>query len=167
MNLEDQTFLSDFYEKHYKKLFLHAYAMLHSRSLAEVAVQEACWIACRKIEQLKESEHPVGWMKKAVEYSALHIKREAQRTQQLLIPLENLLPKEEPVFSLGSSVEIKDCCLNAVSADELSFFLRIATGETTFLQEAKRQNISLSTCYKRFERLRNKLQKAIQDSQQE
>ena len=167
MNSEDQAFLSSLYEKHYSKLFLHAYAMLHSRSLAEVAVQEACWIACRKIDKLRESEHPIGWMKKAVEYSALHMKREVQRTQQLLIPLEDLLPKEEPALSLESNLEVKDCCLRAVSNEELSFFLRIATGETTFLQESKRQNIPLAPCYKRFERFRSKLQKAIEDNQQE
>ncbi|MCI8810278.1 MAG: sigma-70 family RNA polymerase sigma factor [Oscillibacter sp.] len=162
MTPEERNYLSDFYHANHAKLFLHAYAMLKSKTLAEVAVQEAFQVACQKPAELMKSESPIGWMKKAIEFKALHILREQKRTMMVFVPLDELPPGTEPAISDNSDSHLIDCCLNAVSADELSFFLRIARGESTVAEEAKRLNIKLKTCYARFERIRARLQKALE-----
>lgn len=59
--------------------------------------------------------------------------------------------------------ELLDLCQGAVSKEELGFFLRIAKHESTFPEEAAKQGIKLPACYKRFERIREKLQQALED----
>ncbi len=163
MTPEESRLLSDFYHKNHSKLFIHACAILHQRSLAEVAVQEAYRIACQNFDRMNTSENPVGWMKKVVEHTALHILRDQKRNKTLFLPLEELLPGKEAANPSRSAFELKERCLKVVSQEEFDLFRRIALDGYSFIEEADRLGISLGACYKRFERIRTKLQKAIRD----
>lgn len=163
MTPEESKFLSDFYHENHSKLFIHACAILHQRSLAEVAVQEAYRIACQNFDRMSKSEHPVGWMKKVVEHTALHILRDQKRNKTLFLPFEELSQGKEPADPGKSAFELKERCLKAVSEKDFDFFMRIAMNGYGFTEEADRLGISMGACYKRFERIRAKLQKAIQD----
>jgi hypothetical protein len=57
--------------------------------------------------------------------------------------------------------ELALLCQSTVSKDEFDFFLRLANGTTTFREESERLQIKLPACYKRFERIRDKLQRAV------
>ena len=57
--------------------------------------------------------------------------------------------------------ELALLCQSTVSKDEFDFFLRLANGATTFREESERLQIKLPACYKRFERIRDKLQRAV------
>ena len=61
----------------------------------------------------------------------------------------------------GADTELELLCQAIVSKDEFDFFLRLALGATTFIEESKRLHIKLPACYKRFERIRDKLQRSI------
>lgn len=161
MGVQEDTFLTDFYRKYHSKLFLHAYAILRDRSNAEVAVQEAYLVAWKKIGELMNHENPVGWMKRVVEHTSLHILRDLGRTKAVLIPLEELKPGLEPITEEKSDLELRELCLQIVSKNEFDFFLRIASGQSTFVKESEQLEISLRACYKRFERIRSKLQKTL------
>jgi RNA polymerase sigma-70 factor (ECF subfamily) len=163
MTPEESKLLSEFYHENHSKLFIHACAILRQRSLAEIAVQEAYRIACQNFDRMSKSENPVGWMKKVVEHTALHILRDQKRNKTLFLPLEKLSPGKEPVAPSQSAIELKERCLEAVSQEDFDFFMRIAVNGYSFIEEADRLGISLGACYKRFERIRTKLKKAIQD----
>lgn len=163
MTPKQSKLLSDFYHENHSKLFIHACAILRQRSLAEVAVQEAYRIACQNFDKMSKSKNPIGWMKKVVEHTALHILRDQKRNKTLFLPLEGLSPEKEPADSSGSAFELKERCLKAVSQKDFDFFLRIAMNGYGFIEEADRLGISLGACYKRFERIRAKLKKAIQN----
>jgi len=62
-----------------------------------------------------------------------------------------------------NSFELTELCQGFVSKEDLGFFFRIAKHESTFLEEAEMQGIRLTTCYKRFECVRKKLQQALED----
>lgn len=161
MNENDNVFIGDFYCRNYRTLYLHAYSMLGRRTEAEVALQEAFLVACKKPEEFTRKENPVRWMEKTIENIALHILREQKYTAALLLSFEELTPGQEPSALIGSRFELIEFCQSVVTNDELGFFLRIAEGSSTFADEAERQGIKLITCYKRFERTREKLQKAL------
>lgn len=163
MTQEENKFLSDFYHENYSKLFIHASAMVHDRALAEVAVQESFRIACLYFDRMQKSQNPVGWMKRVVEHTALHILRDQKRDKTVFISLEELSPGKEPADSNKSDFELKDRCLKVMSKEDFDFFMRIAMQGYTFAEEADLLGISLGACYKRFERIRAKLQKALQD----
>lgn len=166
MTPNESEFLSEFYHKYYNKLFIHACAVLGRRDLAEVAVQEAFQIACQNIDRLQSSVNPVGWMKKTIEHVSLHIMRDQRRDQKFFVYIEDLAPGTEITDSEKSDWELKDRCLKAISKDEFEFFLRIAEAGFTYSEEAERLNISISACYKRLERIRTKLKKALQEDLQ-
>ena len=162
MASREDNFLTDFYYKYHSKFFLHANAILKDRANAEVAVQEAYLVAWKKIDEVMNYENPVAWMKRVIEHTSLHILRELGRTKAVLIPLEELTPNNEPTTMEQSDFELRDRCLQVISKDEFDFFLRIAYGQSSFVVESEQLGITLKTCYKRFERIRTKLQKALQ-----
>lgn len=164
MTPEENKYLSDFYRQHHSKLFLRAYAMLKQRDLAEIAVQEAFLVPCKDISKLLTHENPIGWMKKIVENVSLHILRDQQQNRSLFVSLEGLISRKEPAVPNKSVFELKDFCLQVITQEDFDFFLRIVEDGYTYTEEAERLGISLNACYKRFERIRVRLQKALQNS---
>lgn len=130
---------------------------------AEVAVQEAFLAACKKPDEFINSQSHIGWLKRAVENEALHIMREQKYAAALFLSVEELSPGQEPSTLEDNSFELTELCQGAVSKEELGFFFRISKHESTFPKEAERQDIRLTTCYKRFERIRKKLQQALEE----
>jgi RNA polymerase sigma factor (sigma-70 family) len=167
MTPEESKLFSDFYHDNHSKLFIHAYAILRQQSLAEVAVQEAYRIACQNFDRMSKSGNPVGWMKKTIENTALHILRDQNRNTTIFLSLEELLPGKEPAARSQSAFELQERCLEIVSPEDFDFFTRIAMNGFSFLEEANRLGISISACYKRFERIRARLQKALQADTEE
>lgn len=158
-----KQFIEAFYRKNYYKLYIHACAILGRGSEAEVAVQEAFLAACKKPDDFIHSQSHIGWLKRAVENEALHILREQKYTAALFLSIEELSPGQEPVSLDSIGFELMDFCKGAVSKEELDFFFRIAKRKSSFREEAEKQNIKLSACYKRFERIRKKLQQALEE----
>ena len=163
MERDVKQFIETFYQKNYYKLYIHACAILGRDSEAEVVVQEAFLAACKKPDDFIHSQSHIGWLKRAVENEALHILREQKYTAALFLSIEERSPDQEPVSLDGSSFELMDFCKGVVSKEELDFFLRIAKQESSFQEEAEKQGMRLSACYKRFERIRKKLQQALED----
>ena len=163
MDRNIEQFMESFYRKNYNRLYIHACSLLGRSSEAEVAVQEAFLAACKKPDEFINSQNHIGWLKKAVENEALHILREQKYVAALFVSIEELSPSQEPAALDDNSFELTELCQGAVSKEELGFFFRIAKHESTFLEEAEMQGIRLTTCYKRFERIRKKLQQALED----
>lgn len=156
-------FLEIFYRTNYRRLYLHASSILGYSPEAEVAVQEAFLAACKKPDEFMNSRSQIGWLKKAVENEAYHILREQKYTAALFMSIEELIPSQEPAASEDSVFELTSLCQGVVSKEEFEFFHRLAKHESAFSEEAERQGISLTACYKRFERIRKKLQQALED----
>lgn len=161
LNQDAKRFIENFYSENYQKLYLHAHSKLKHRPESEAALQEAFLVACKKPEEFMGSENPVRWMEKTIEYIAMHILRERKKTVALFLSFEELAPGQEPSTLDGSSFELIAFCQKVVTKERLAFFLRIAEGSSSFVEEAQRMGIGLHACYKRFERTREKLQTAL------
>lgn len=161
MKKEQRTFFEELYRENYNKLYLHAYALLHDRSLAEVAVQEAAQTACRNIDSLISSQNPVGWMRKAIEHAVLHLLRDIKRDEAMFFPLEGYDQEDSNVELDTSGRELIERCLAIVSKEEFDFFWRITIAGSSYQEEADRANISVWACYKRVSRIRKQLQKGL------
>lgn len=161
MTQDIRLWIEVFYRENYQKLYACAYSILRHRMDAEAAVQEAFAVACEAPEVLLHSENPIGWMKKTVRHRALRIIDEHKRTDALLLALKALAPGAGQTGREWDEVELLMFSQSIVSKEELDFFLRITNGATTVLEESKRLGIKLPACYKRFERIRDKLQQAI------
>lgn len=163
MDRNIEQFMESCYRKNYNRLYIHACSLLGRSLETEVAIQEAFLAACKKPDEFINSQNHIGWLKKAVENAALHILRERKYVAALFMSIEELYPSQEPAALQDNSFELTELCQGVVSREELGFFFRIAKHESTFLEEAEIQGIRLITCYKRFERIRKKLQQALED----
>lgn len=161
MTQDIDLFIESFYRENYQKLYIYAFSILQRPADAEVAVQEAFVTVCEIPMELIRSENPIGWMKKTVRYRALRLLDDRKRTSALLVALTALAPDVDFSAWDSSDAELILLCQSIVSKDEFDFFLRLASGAATFLEESARLNIKLPACYKRFERIRDKLQQAV------
>ncbi len=153
--------IAELYSAYHDKLFVHAYGILGDRELAREAVQEAFLAACRKPEALLGSENPLGWLKKAVRFAALQILEDSRTARALSCSLETLAEQDEPGRMDALDNGLLKRCRDAVGTDDLQLFLRIAMEGYSFGEEAKRLHISVAACYKRFERTRERLRRAL------
>lgn len=151
------------YRAFHDRLFVHAYAILGDRELAREAVQEAFLAACRKPRALTGSENPLGWLKKAVRFAALHILRDTRTARALSSSLEGLSEADAPAREDPGEIGLLERCLQTVGEEDLRLFLRIAMDGYSFQEEARGLNISVAACYKRFERTRERLRAALED----
>lgn len=154
-------FIEGLYRENYQRLYSYAFAILKQRMDAEAAVQEAFTVACETPMELIHSKNYIGWMKKVVRYRALQLLDERKRTAALLLALETLAPNVAFSTRDSEDAELISLCQSAVSKQEFDFFWRLANGATTFREESERLGIKLPACYKRFERIRDKLQQAV------
>lgn len=161
MTQDIRLWIEGFYRENYQKLYAYAYSILGHQMDAEAAVQEAFAVACEGPAALLHSENPIGWMKKTVRHRALRIIDERRRTDALLVALKALAPRVEDTGQERDGVELLLLSRSVVSKEEFDFFLRIANGATTVLEESQRLGLKLPACYKRFERIRDRLQQAI------
>lgn len=158
-----EQFIEALYQNNYHRLYVHACSMLGRNADAEAAVQEAFLAVCKKADEFIKSENHIGWLKRAVENEALHILREQKYTAAFFLSIEELSAGQEPSALDNTCFELLDLCQDAVSKEDLGFFLRIAKHESTFPEEAAALDIKLPACYKRFERIRKKLQQVLED----
>lgn len=163
MEQNANLFIAEFYRKNYHSLYLHAYAMLRQKAEAEVAVQEAFLVVCKNPGDFMTKEKPIKWMEKTIENIALHMFREKRYAAKLFSSFEELAPNQEPSALDGHGIELIEFCQTVVTKEEWEFFLRIAGGSSTFYEEAERHGIRLTACYKRFERIRKKIQGAFDE----
>ena len=165
MDDESLGAIAALYSAYHDKLFVHAYAILGERELAQEAVQEAFLAACRKPEAVTGCGNPLGWLKKAVRYAALHILDDTRLSWALSRSLEELGEWEEPGREDPGDNELLARCVEAVGIEDLRLFLRIALEGYSFREEARRLGISVAACYKRFERIRDRLRAAIAEDE--
>ena len=89
--------------------------------------------------------------------------REAART--LSISLDELSDADVPRHVYQGDGGLLDRCLQAVGKENLRLFLRISMDGYSFQEEARRLHISVAACYKRFERIRERLRQALKDKE--
>ena len=75
--------------------------------------------------------------------------------------LKALAPKLGETGQERDGVELLLFSQSVVSKEEFDFFLRIAHGAATISEESQRLGIKLPACYKRFERIRDRLQQTL------
>ena len=87
---KESAFLDHYYREEYKGLYFYALHLLHSESLAEVAVQNTFEIAAGRIDVLMTHENPVGWLYIAMRYTVYAIWRDQAAAKERCVSLEEV-----------------------------------------------------------------------------
>ena len=75
MDLIYEQMIEEYYAEFFPMLYAQAKTLLKDSSRAEEAVQDVFRLACKKPQQLYESENPVGWLVVTLKYVIKNINK--------------------------------------------------------------------------------------------
>lgn len=158
MNAEEHNLIERLYLEMYDMLLAYARASLKEEALAEEAVQETFQIACRKPEQLLESPNPKGWLVNTLKYTICNIKRDREKTRQLLATY--LMQTNDVAFS-EDSIRLEVVYSNIADMEEYKLLKEKVVDGRSHLEIALERGISVNACKKRIQRAKEKLQEKL------
>lgn len=158
MNAEEHNLIERLYLEMYDMLLAYARASLKEEALAEEAVQETFQIACRKPKQLLNSPNPKGWLVNTLKYTICNIKRDWEKTRQLLATY--LMQTSDVAFS-ENSIRLEVVYGSIADTEEFKLLKEMAVDGKSHLEIATARGISVNACKKRMQRAKEKLQEKI------
>lgn len=166
MRPEDAQLLEELYRAHFHALVVHAYRYLDDWNEATLAAQEAFHIACEKIDVLRASANPIGWLKETTRNVCRNLWKTRQRQLQLLVSLDDLPENEQPARALEAEADYADTFTSVLSPEEYRLLKRIVLDGDTYLELAQELGISMWACRKRVQRATEKLRKRYDRSKE-
>ncbi len=157
MNQEQTEMLEGYFRAYLHPMIVHAYRYVGDWDCAEESAQIAFCTACANIEGLQKSENPLGWLKKATYYVCMGILRERKRYAMLLLSIERCTMCAEGAYIIPftEGTPFSD----VLKPEDVEILRRIFLNGESYRTVAESQNISIWGCYKRVERMKQKLQK--------
>ena len=152
MGPEERAYLERLFQEQYRALRYHAYRYLGDFSRAEAVVQEAFVVACRKIDDLKHSPNPAGWMMETVKNISLNEKRALRQYEALVVSLEELGESVLAAEDAPPSLSVEAACAGLVPEEDFRLFRSVVLGEESYQEAAERRGISIWACYKQVRR---------------
>ena len=159
MTPEHNKIIEQLYLEMYDMLFSYARCSFAEESLAEEAVQETFRIACQKPEQLCESASPKGWLVNTLKFTIQNMKRTRERARQLLSAY--LIEQSEHITCSEDKLPIQMLYGNVFDTEDFQLIKEMAIDGKSHLEMAKARGITVSTCKKRVQRAKEKLQEIL------
>ena len=95
LSQKDAELIAQYYRDHFDHLYKYALRLLRDTSCAEVAVQETFLIATRRIDKLRESERPVGWLYQTLKYVIKAMERDRAEVLLHCVSLDDVVVSGE------------------------------------------------------------------------
>lgn len=142
-------------------LYVFAKSTLKSESLAEEAVQETFYIACRKPEAVFHSPNPEGWLVNTLKYVMRKIQRERNQSRRILAEYLGKMVRDRVFEENRISLELDGYGME--NREDFLLIKEMVLDGKSLLELAEERGISLNACKKRAQRAREKLRKNILD----
>ena len=159
MEQKQSSRIEQLYKQYYKQLVTYAYRYLEDWGAANEAVQETFHDVCLHPERLLSSVQPLAWLKKACRFVCLGMLRKRSIDTATLLSLETMNEKDlSPVYDRA----LEDALLELseiVTEEDRELLYRIFVSCEPYESVAQSLGIKVSACYKRTERLREKIRK--------
>ena len=141
---------------------------LNNPALAQEVVQDAFLEAVKNIDKLMSHENPKGWMKNTVKYKVKHAERSFNRYILRFISLDTDIPFEDARFSIEDGhnpnmFDIMEKIHRILTADEWDLLRKIALEKVPYKDVSAELGITVWTCQKRVQRIREKLREKFKD----
>ena len=149
------SFLEALYREMYPNIFAFARLRLQDEQLAQELAQDVFVLAQEKLEELRQSPNPQGWLIRAAGYAVLHAQRERAAIARRTVPLEELQLSAPPP-------EAEDGDLREHMSKEEWKLLRAVYCEGYSIAEAARLcGMSFEACRKRLYRCKKRLRQEL------
>ena len=147
------SFLETIYREMYPKIYTFARLRLQDEQLAQELAQDVFVLAQEKLEELRQSPNPQGWLIRAAGYAVLHAQRERAAIARRTVPLEELS---------APPPEAEDSDLREHMSQEEWKLLRAVYCEGYSIAEAARLcGMSFEACRKRLYRCKKRLRQEL------
>ena len=170
LDKDEDQFISALYEDMFNKLLMYANTALSNRSLAEEAVQETFRIACMKIDDVKASENPRGWLVLTLKNVIRNMQKELASLNKLFVTSvsiydENFMEKTADQIDVNKRVENSEVDIlysDLLSPDEYKLLKMIVLYKYSIKEAAAEFGIPLETCKKRIQRIKKKMRNTLE-----
>lgn len=160
MNDVETKLLEEQFIKNYSLLYRFAYSALQDEHLAEEAVQETFFIACKKPDAIADSINAKNWLFFTLKNVISNMRKSRAYALNLLT---NYLSADDPEAEIPDPAavnwEIEFYPLS--QSKEFQLLKAFAVDKKSISQLAQELGISVAACKKRIERAKNYLQKNI------
>lgn len=159
MNLQQNEEIKQLYLEMYSKLFDYAFSSLKNESLAEEAVQDTFQIACQKPEKVCNSPNPQGWLVITLKNVISNTVKSRETSTRILTEYYKLRVREIQESTDPEALDI--LYQDLTHMEEYQLVKGMAVDGKSYLELAKKRNISVEACRKRMQRAREFLQGKI------
>lgn len=154
MDIEQKELIEQLFIEMYEKLVTYARCSLPEASLAEEAVQETFRIACQKPESLQNSPNPQGWLVNTLKHTIRNIKHNRATAGRILAQYLQVSRDDMPP---EDSFSIKEAYRSVINLEEYKLLKEFAIDGRSHLEMATARGISINTCKKRLQRVKENL----------
>ena len=168
MRPDHDAFLEDLYRTYFEKLRKYASCALESPDLAEEVVQDAFHEAVQHIDKLMIHPNPGGWLKLTVKNKIAHARRDMNRYMIRFVSLDawgtydNGIPSVEDRLPQQTESLLQVIREN-LTEEEWVLLRRITLEKASYKTVAEELGLTVWTCQKRVQRIREKLRQCMKD----
>ncbi|NLW16393.1 MAG: sigma-70 family RNA polymerase sigma factor [Firmicutes bacterium] len=153
LTASDMEYIEGLYREMYTLLFSYAKRVLQKEALAEEAVQETFVTACQRLDSIKSSPNPQGWIMNTLKYITRRIQEARNLHSRYLFLDESALNIPDPTAHYKDPALLYD---GLVSQEDYYLLSRTGIDGCSTLELAKELGISLAACRKRIQRARER-----------
>jgi RNA polymerase sigma-70 factor (ECF subfamily) len=154
LTASDLEYIEGLYREMYTLMFYYAKKILLKEALAEEAVQETFVTACQRLDSLKSSPNPQGWIMNALKHVTNKIKETRNmHSRYFLLGDSTLSVVADPKAHHPDPALLYD---GLISQEDYYLLSRIGVDGYSILELADELDISLAACRKRIQRARER-----------
>lgn len=159
MREKECRFIEKLYAEHYTKLYYYALSIIKNHHTAENFVNETFVTAVQKVELLIEHDNPVGWLIQVLKFKLMqHMRAEGKHPTS--VPLD-LVTEQSSLHSRPEDITERMFLEKVLKEKDLKMFDLFYNEGYSHQELADEFGISISASQKRLERIRKKLQEAL------
>ena len=155
LNSEQKEYIERLYYEMYAMLCTYSMSALNDCRLAEEAVQDTFRIACMKIDSLRSSSNPKGWLVNTLKYVIKNIRKSQASLNSLMIAM--LSEENMVISSYTDEVDFNVTYSQLLGKDEFELLKMTVLDKYTILEIAQHLGISVEACKKRIQRAKKRL----------
>ena len=159
MNQAETKLIKEQFEKNYTMLYRFAYSAFRDEHLAEEAVQETFFIACKKPAAMANSINAKNWLFFTLKNVIANMRKTRAHAFEVLSTY--LKGKAETELPYPGEVNWEDQFYPLSQTKEFQLIKAFAVDRKSVAQLAQEFGISVAACKKRIERAKKYLQKHI------
>ena len=161
LRADQDEFLEDLYREVFESLWRYAFSYLGDSEMAAEVVQDTFHEAVRKIDTLMNHENPRGWLKKVLKNKLMHARRSHNRYILRFLSLDTDIANGEAVLAAKTPAHTEEDILReaceALPPEEWELLQMIVLEHRPYKVVAEELDVTVWTCQKRVQRIRDKL----------